>query len=325
MPQALRVKTLITTTMALTVAGVVATAVPAYATPGNLDSAFGTGGTVTTDFGANPSEPEIANDMAIQPDGKIIAAGRAGVDQTPIGGDGAFGIVRYLPNGSLDPTFGTGGLVKTKFQAPPNRDVARAVALQSDGKILVGGTSGVFDTPAKLAMARYNADGSLDSSFGTGGIVLMNVSNGLGDAIRGLAVQPDGKILGVGAAGGENLLIRFNTDGTLDSSFGNGGTSQPVLGSSGHLFAMKLLSNGTFLAAGTGTTGANQGDFLVARFTSTGALDSTFGTGGLTITAITAQNDLLFDMAGARHGQIIPAGGAHSRGAPGVPAGAPLP
>ena len=311
MPQALRIKTLITT-MALTVAGVVATAAPAYATPGNLDSTFGTGGVVTTDFGASPSEPEIANDMAIQPDGKIVTAGRAGVDQTPIGGDGAFGIARYLPDGSLDPTFGTGGLVKTKFQAPPNRDIARAVALQSDGKIVVGGTSGVFDTPAKLAMARYNADGSLDSSFGTGGIVLMNVSNGLGDAIRGLAVQPDGKILGVGAAGGENLLIRFNTDGSLDSSFGSGGTSQPVLGSSGHLFAMKLLSDGTFVAAGTGTTGANQGDFLVARFTSTGALDSTFGTGGLTITPITAQNDLVFDMAVAGNGQIILAGEANS-------------
>ena len=87
MPQALRIKTLITT-MALTVAGVVATAAPAYATPGNLDSTFGTGGVVTTDFGASPSEPEIANDMAIQPDGKIVTAGRAGVDQTPIGGSG---------------------------------------------------------------------------------------------------------------------------------------------------------------------------------------------------------------------------------------------
>src|SRR5256885_307083 len=203
--------------------------------------------------------------------------------------------------------------------------ITTTVALQSDGKIVVGGPSGVFDTPAKLALARYNTDGSLDSSFGTGGMVLMNVSNGLGDAIRGLAVQPDGKILGVGAAGGENLLIRFNTDGSLDSSFGNGGTSQPVLGSSGHLFAMKLLSDGTFVAAGTGTTGANQRDFLVAPLTSNGSLDTSFGTGGLTITAITAQNDLVFHMAGGGNRPNIPGREGHPRGRPGGTRDTPLP
>jgi uncharacterized delta-60 repeat protein len=298
--------------VALTVAGVVATAVPAYAASGDLDPTFGVGGVVTTDFGVNPPEPEIANEMVIQPDGKIVVAGRAGTDQFPVGGDGAFGIARYLPNGTLDPSFGTGGLVKTSFQGPPNRNIARAVALQSDGKIVVGGTSGVVDTTAELAVARYNTDGSLDPSLGTGGKVLMNVSNGLGDGIRGLAVQPDGKILGVGAAGGENLLIRFNANGSLDSSFGNGGTSQPVLGDSGHLFTMRLLSNGTFLAAGTGSNGATQEDFLVARFTSTGDLDTTFGTGGLVTTAITALNDLVFDMAVTGTGQIILAGEANS-------------
>ena len=317
MPRVPRIRNLLSISVAVTCAGVVATAIPAYAAAGDLDPTLGVGGAVTTDFGANPPEPEIANEMVIQPDGKIVAAGRAGTDQFPVGGDGAFGVVRYLPDGRLDPTFGTGGLVKTSFQAPPNRNIARAVALQPDGKIVVGGTSGVVDTTANLAVARYNPDGSLDASFGTGGTVLMNVSNGQGDGIRGLAVQPDGKILGVGAAGGENLLIRFNLDGSLDPSFGTGGTAQPVLGNSGHLFTLKLLASGTFLAAGSAFN-TTQGDFLLARFTSTGALDTTFGTGGLVTTAITAQNDLVFDMAVTDTGQIILAGEANSSDALGV-------
>src|SRR2546421_12237518 len=140
MPRLPRIRNLISTTVALTVAGVVATAAPAHASaPGDLDQTFGVGGVVTTDFGVNPSEPEIANEMVIQPDGKIVTAGRAGTDQFPVGGDGAFGGARYLPNGDLDARFGTGGLVKTSFQGPPNRNIARAGGLQPGRKIIVGG------------------------------------------------------------------------------------------------------------------------------------------------------------------------------------------
>src|SRR2546423_15483580 len=116
MPRLPRIRSLISTTVALTVAGVVATAAPAHASaPGDLDQTFGVGGVVTTDFGVNPPEPEIANEMVIQPDGKIVTAGRAGTDQFPIGGDGAFGAGRYLLHDNLDASFRLGGGVEDSF------------------------------------------------------------------------------------------------------------------------------------------------------------------------------------------------------------------
>jgi len=313
-----RIHCLVSGTVAVTIAGLLATATPAHAASGVLDTTFGVGGQVTTDFGVNPSEPEMGNDMVVQPDGKIVLAGRAGTDQFPVGGDGTFGVARYLPNGSLDPSFGTGGLVKTNFVAPPQRAIPRAVALQVDGKIVVGGTAGTIDTNAKLAIARYNPDGSLDPTFGTGGKILMNVTNELGDGIRALALQPDGKILGVGAAGGGNLLIRFNPDGSLDPTFGNGGHAEPVIGNSGHLFAMKLLPSGKFLATGTGFNPATQGDFLLARFNPDGSLDTTFASAGLVTTDLSGLNDLVFAIAVTSTGQILLAGEANADDALGV-------
>src|SRR5256885_16784740 len=130
MPRLPRIRSLISTTVALTVAGVVATAAPAHASaPGDLDQTFGVGGVVTTDFGVNPPEPEIANEMVIQPDGKIVTAGRAGTDQFPIGGDGALRGAPYLPHRQPRQSFGTRGPGKTTLHTPPDRNNARAAAV----------------------------------------------------------------------------------------------------------------------------------------------------------------------------------------------------
>ena len=184
-------------------------AVARYNVDGSLDPTFGSGGKVTTDFGGF----DAASAVVIQPDGRIVAAGRSG------GGD--FALARYNADGSLDPTFGSGGKVTTDFGG--GFDAAFGVALQTDGKIIaVGQGASSFD----FALARYNADGSLDPTFGSGGKVTTDFTGGFEDAIA-VAIQLDGRIVVTGQtfSGGfqKFALARYNADGSLDTSFGSGG------------------------------------------------------------------------------------------------------
>src|SRR2546426_2863336 len=149
--------------------------------PGDLDATFGIGGRVLTDFGGG----DRARAVALQADGKIVVAGSSSAGA--VGAD--FALARYNPGGSLDPTFGSGGRVLTDFGVD---DEARAVALQADGKIVVaGGFGGAF-----FALARYNPNGTLDTSFGSEGRVFTNF--GGRDGARALALQADGKIVAAG-------------------------------------------------------------------------------------------------------------------------------
>jgi uncharacterized delta-60 repeat protein len=156
----------------------------AWAASGDLDATFGTGGKVTTDFAGGTDE---AHGVVIQPlDGKIVAAGEA---KTSYGED--FALARYSPNGTLDTTFGTGGLVTTDFNG--RDDVAFAVALQSDGKIVAAGQAQSSYGQA-FALARYNPDGTLDATFGRGGKVT-TAFTGRDDAAHGV-VRPVAPRLG---------------------------------------------------------------------------------------------------------------------------------
>ena len=154
----------------------------AAAAPGDLDPTFGSGGKVTTDVGGSDG----AQAVAIQGDGKVVAAG-LGNFAGP--GTGDFALARYNPDGSLDTSFGSGGKVTTDFGG---FDAASAVAIQPDGKIIAAGRSGSGD----FALARYNPDGSLDSSFGSGGKVTTDF--GGFDSAFGVALQADGKIVAAG-------------------------------------------------------------------------------------------------------------------------------
>jgi len=171
--------------------------------------------------------------------------------------------------GSLDPTFGNNGIVIT-----PNTGTAAAMALQSDGKIVVAG-SVIGSSGPGLGLARYTANGDLDSSFGTGGVV----SNSDAPAFA-VALQPDGKILVGSVSGFGFAVLRYNTNGTPDTSFGTNGTAtaQPFneLFFSPATGGIGVLSDGKILAAVTGGFG---GGFM-ARFTSTGQLDTSFGANG---------------------------------------------
>ena len=200
-------------------------AVTRYTHAGKLDTSFGQGGTALTAIG--PGSSSRANAIAIQPDGKLVAAG----DDD---GYGNFVVVRFTPDGSLDPSFGSGGVVVTDFGeragclCDSSDESASAVAVQPDGKIVVAGGS---DKGGKgnersgsplddFALVRYEADGRLDRSFGRGGIVVSYLGEGwlIAEAV---ALQPDGAIVAVGGGAGSFVVARYRPDGQLDRTFGD--------------------------------------------------------------------------------------------------------
>jgi len=240
-----------------------------YNPDGTLDSSFGSGGKVTTDFGSGLSRSE---DVAIQLDGKIVAAGLVFTGEFTSN----FAIARYNPDGSLDTSFGSGGEVRTDFNS--GRSFANAVAVQPDGKILAAGATFVGGVGNEWALARYNGDGSLDASFGTGGLVITDIAPEIID----LALQPDGKIVAGGRGSGNFALARYNPDGSLDTSFGTGGKVATDWGRDDAIFSVALQPDGKIVAAGDSLS--STADFVLARYSLDGSLDSSFGTGGKVIT-----------------------------------------
>ena len=219
--------------------GLLLTVGPADGAGGALDTGFGQGGTVTTAIRPDGSD---AYALALQPDGKILVGG-----STTTGSESEFAVARYSAAGALDPSFGTGGTVTTAIGS--FYDHVRALLVQPDGKILAAG--GSYDgSEYEVALVRYNPDGSLDSSFGSGGKVTTATSGPGGGEAYALALQPDGKIV-VGAATGNNtnfVIARYNADGSPDMSFGSGGL---VMTNIGYLRALELQPDGKIVAAGS--------------------------------------------------------------------------
>jgi uncharacterized delta-60 repeat protein len=268
--------------------------------PGDLDPNFGSGGKVTTDFG----DDDEGFRLVLQPDGKILATGR-----TFISGNDDFAVARYNSNGTLDTSFGTGGKVTTDIGS--GDDSGQAIALQPDGKILVGGTGFNFGDK-DFALARYNSNGVLDTSFGTGGKTTTYFGLGT-DEITGIVVQPDGKILTSGSAGinGDDFaLARYNSDGTLDTSFGTGGTVTKDFGfGEDDIYDVLLQSDGKILVAGSARINGDD-DFALARYNSNGTLDTSFGTGGTVTTDFFGFNDSGLSVVLQADGKILVAGDA---------------
>jgi uncharacterized delta-60 repeat protein len=236
---------------------------------GALDPTFGTGGKVVFDLPG--SSRSTLTDIALQPDGKIIAVG--GINDFSQAQD--FAVVRFNPDGSRDTSFGSGGLVTTDFGANTRSDQARAVAVQSDGKIVVGGEAQSDTFSPRFALARYNPDGSLDATFGIGGKVITDPpgDNNLWD----IALQADGKVVAAGS-NGNFQLARYNPDGSLDASFGGTGvvTTGGLLGNGGFALSVAVQADGKIVAAGQTANGTN----ALARYNADGALDATFNGDG---------------------------------------------
>jgi uncharacterized delta-60 repeat protein len=249
---------------------------PVWAADGDLDTTFDTDGIVTTTIG---SSTEMIRSVVIQSDGKIVAAGYSNN-----GTNNDFAVVRYNSDGSLDTTFGTGGKVITSIGG--GNDAAYSVALQSDGKIVLGGYSrnGLTDD---FAIVRYNNNGSIDTTFDADGIVIY--ASSAADFLNSILIQSDGKIVAAGymSNGADNdfAVLRYNTDGSLDTTFDTDGKVITTIGSDNdNLNAAVLQSDGKIVAAGYSNNGTNN-DFAVVRYNTDGSLDTTFDTDGKVTTA----------------------------------------
>jgi uncharacterized delta-60 repeat protein len=246
-------------------------AVARYNSDGSLDTTFGNGGRVTTDISGPGGYDYAFGPVRVQADGKIVVSGTT-VNNPSVD----FALVRYNSDGSLDTDFGGGdGKVRTDFSGL-SIDYGWAMALQADGKIVMAGQS-TGSTEVTFALARYNADGSLDPTFGGGdGKVTTDFfPGGVQDVCYSVVVQPDGKIVAVGtSSNGATLLARYNSDGSLDTSFGVDGQATTQFFASGPI-AAELQADGKIVVSGTYSSGGNY-DFALARFNPDGSLDATF-------------------------------------------------
>jgi uncharacterized delta-60 repeat protein len=239
-----------------------------YTKRGALDDTFGGDGKVVTHFGDN----EAAYDVAIQPDGKIVAAGHQLTDG---GNDQNVAVARYRPDGDLDPKFDDDGKRIVDFGA---YDALEAVALQADGKIvLVGSTWQQGSNGSDILVARIRPRGALDTTFGGGdGYVTLDLG-GTEDA-RDVAIQPDGGIVVAGIAGRGITVIRYRPDGTLDDTLGvNGVVFVPIADVEEGPEAVALQSDGKIVIGGT----LSETELFLLRLLGDGTRDITVGTNGL--------------------------------------------
>lgn len=265
-------------------------------TAGALDPTFGVGGRVLTSFAIGVNEP--VRDVAVQTDGKIVAAGDISTTR--------FAVARYLPDGSLDPSFGTGGKVETDVVL--GSEIAFALAIQTDGKIVVAG-----DAHGAFGLVRYNADGSLDTGFGVGGKVVTEIISGVPAQARDVVIQSDGKIVVAGISGSSMLaydfaLARFNSDGTPDTTFGIAGKMLTDFGG-GEFVNGVTLQNGKIVAAGATVEGVNTTKIALARYNDNGTLDTSFGTLGKVVTDLPfTPRDFASEVLAQSDGKIVIAG-----------------
>jgi len=271
-------------------------AIARYFEDGTLDSSFGASGAVTTDISGAGSDDHIRG-LTIDSAGRIVAVGWADTG----GGALDMAIVRYNGNGTLDTTFGTGGIVTIDSGGIDDR--ARAVAIDSSGKILVAGQF-ADATTSDFAVVRLNGNGSLDTTFNSTGTVPGTATHDFGgtiDKARGLAIDSAGRILvagdfesSPGSGALEFGLIRLLSDGALDTTaFGISGENSAFIGNGKASGALAIDANGNIVLAGEKASAVNPADqdFILVRFNSTGQLDSTFGSGGTVITDINGATD----------------------------------
>jgi uncharacterized delta-60 repeat protein len=259
----------------------------AIAAAGDLDPTFSGDGRQTTNF--SPSRDE-ANGVAIQDDGKIVVVGYTPVVHGDTDDD--FAVARFNPNGTLDTTFSGDGKVTTDFGG---YDQAHAVAIQANGKIVVVGGSANNSTTqgAAFVLARYNPDGSLDTSFSGDGKQAIGSDF---DPAAAVAIQANGKIVAVGTCcgfhGGELFEVaRFNPNGSLDPTFAGDGTQMTSFRDSNDANAVAIQPNGKIVVAGDTTRDIFNApyNYALARYNTNGTLDPSFSGDGKQATSIRGQ------------------------------------
>ena len=288
----------------LSLAGLAITS-SASAQAGELDTSFGGDGRVATDVTARG---DMATSVAVQADGKIVVAGGAGWYKNP-----RFVLVRYNADGTLDTNFGGDGKVTTDFTRA--EDAAWGIAIQADGKIVAAGDAALGTGNSRFAVARYNADGMLDTSFSGDGKVTTQFTRH-DDPVAGLAMQADGKIVVSGGAAydGPNsnfALARYNSDGTLDLTFGGDGkVTTDFVGRHDFANAVAIQADDKVVAGGFAGFSRTRGKarFGVARYNADGTLDTSFSSDGKLTTDFTRGDDSVQGVAVQSDGSIVAVG-----------------
>ncbi len=273
---------------------------------GSLDTTFSADGIVTTEIGGGTN---IAQAVVVQPDGKIIVAGYA---RNALNND--FAVARYLADGTLDSSFDVDGFAVVPIGASSEEE-AFAVAIQTDGKILLAGRT-LNGANADIAVIRLLPNGMLDNSFDTDGIAVTPIGAGT-ELARSIAVQSDNKIVVAGLTfNGTNTdfaVVRYNSDGSLDADFdgntgaGNGIVTTAIGNGNDLAFAVALQPDGKILVAGYYFNGTNN-DAVIVRYSRNGVLDTTFDADGIVTAAAGTNTDEAFALALQTDGKIVIAG-----------------
>jgi uncharacterized delta-60 repeat protein len=271
---------------------------------GVLDASFGTAGLTVLPF--RPSYDNSADALALQPDGKIVAAG---TDET------GFALARLNPDGSLDPGFGTGGVVTTSF-APVPSAYALGVAVQpGTGLIVAAGYRHLWTSlPSDvLVLAGYQPDGTLDRAFGSNGRVF--TFGGRATWGNAIAMFPDGRIVVAGgaatAAGQFFTLFGYDPKGNKDGLFGPGGHVIAPLPAPAEARAVTIDDQWRIVAAGWAGSGGNQ-RMVIARFDDRGVLDPTFGDSGIAYLRFSGYGAIANAIVARPDGRVVAAGRAQS-------------
>ncbi len=253
-------------------------AVARFLSDGNLDEDFGDAGVFREEIVFSGFD---INDIAIQGDGKIVLAGYYG------GRSDSFMLIRLKPEGALDEAFGSGGFVKISMGGPTTNSRAMAMAIHEPSagecKIIAAGWASPGFSHRDLAVARFNADGSLDTSFNGIGYATTDVATGSQDEVLDIAVLPDGSIAAAGKSGSDIVIARYEADGTLDTDFGSNGLLVESIGTEAdRAHSIAIRPDGKILVAGN----ADDNDHLfIASFSALGAPDAAFGTAGVASTS----------------------------------------
>ena len=262
-----------------------------YNADGSLDTTFGSGGKLSTDI--TPGSDTRGKKVMMQPDGKILIVGRTGATQF---------IARYLTDGTLDASFGIGGVAKASLPGITNNGLS--IALQPDGKVLAGG-----GTTTSYLITRWNSDGTPDTSWDGDGIATVG-TGGAGEiqGFRSIALQTDGRVV---AAGHNNILYRFNSNGSIDTSFDGDGSRQALENPFAGPHDVMISPGGRITVVGERIQHTGPGTvpyhYLTARYLSDGSPDPSYSDDGLLDIDVDG-NDGAWAVAADRFGRIVMAG-----------------
>ena len=261
-----------------------------YNGDGTLDTTFGSGGTVLTHLTGASNRFEVVRAVALQPDGKIVVTGDSmRITQQPLDNIYTHFLARFLPNGTLDATFGQNGVVNI-IQPNGESSSGQSIAIQPDGKILIGGNHwhGAFvgNRYQNYFLARYNPDGTYDTSWNGTGSIKISYGNSEGDGldptdgISSVAIQPDGRVVAIGFS--TSRLFRFESNGSPDISFDTDGVRSVFLANE-MPYDFVISSDGRITVVGMSRLGLSvvtDFPYLAERFLPDGSPDPTFGDNG---------------------------------------------